>query len=147
MSTKKAIQGFLFPMMMYGWTEDDKESRKEQWKNFKSTMETFLDQVQEMQKTAMEARKEQWNKTFAQLMEMQDNFAANLPEEFPTLPGMPASPVTPKEVMNKVKDFQETVNKHAIEQADSRIEFIKKGQEQVKEIVTDAVKSVEEKAE
>jgi maltose-binding protein MalE len=64
---------------------------------------------------------------------------------------MPESPVSPKEVAGKVKEFQEMANKHVAEQADAAIDFVKKGQEQVKAAVTETVdkieKNIEEKAE
>ena len=53
--------------------------------------------------------------------------------------------------MKKLKEFQEMANKHVAEQADAAIDFVKKGQEQVKAAVTETVdkieKNIEEKAE
>ena len=125
----------------------DKDEAKKQWKAFKKSTETFMDQMQGIQKTLIEARKEAWNKIFPQLIAMEQSFADNLPEEVPTAPGMPASPIKPKEIAEKVIEFQETANKNAMEQADAAIEIVKKGQEQVKEAVKDAVSTIEEKAE
>ena len=129
---------------MWGWPADKEESKK-QWKDFRSNMETFFEQLQDIQKTYVEAKKEAWNKIFPKLMEMQDKFADALPEKLPTPPGMPESTVSPKEIVGKVKEFQEMANKHAVEQADSVIDFAKQGQEQVKTAVTEAVDKIEEK--
>ena len=118
---------------------------------FIAEVETFFDQLQDIQKTYVEAKKEAWNKIFPKIMAMQDKFAETLPEKLPTPPGMPESPVSPKEIAGKVKEFQETANKHAVEQADAVIDFAKQQQEQVKTVVTEAVdnieKNIEEKAE
>ena len=142
--SKKTAPGFMPLPPMWGWFGDVDEY-KEKWDDFKSTVDTFWDQMIEMQKTSMEAWKEQWDKFFPQLMEMQDNFIASLPDELTAMPGMPA--IKPKKVMEKVKEFQETANKHAVEQADARIDFVVESQQQVKEAVKYAVESIEEKVE
>ena len=130
------------PMWGWGWSSD-KDERKEQWEDFKSNMESFWDQMQEMQRTYMEARKEQWEKVFPAFLEMQDSFAAFLPDELPTLPGMPSF-MSPKECMDKLKEFEEMANEHAMEQADSVINYRTQAAEKTKEIVSDAVKNVED---
>ena len=149
-NSKKEMKGFKDFAEMWGWPVD-KEEGKKQWKDFRSNMETFFDQLQDIQKTYVEAKKEAWNKIFPKIMAMQDKFAETLPEKLPTPPGMPESPVSPKEIAGKVKEFQETANKHAVEQADAVIDFAKQQQEQVKTVVTEAVdnieKNIEEKAE
>jgi len=144
--SKKPMMGFMSPMPMWGWSVNMDE-RKEQWEDFKSTMENFWGQMQDMQKTSMDNWKEQWNKTFPQFLEMEDNFIDSLPDELPTLPGMPSSPMTPKEFMDKLKEFQEMTNKHAVEQADSVFDFFMQSQQQAKAAVSDAVKNFEEKVE
>ena len=129
---------------MLGWF-GDMDQCKEQWEEFKTNVDSFWDQMIQMQKTSMEAWKEQWNRVFPNLMEMQEKFADSLPEELPALPGMPA--VKPKKVMEKVKEFQEMANKHAMEQAEARIDFVVQSQQQAKEAVKDAVERIEEKVE
>ena len=147
---KKAKKEFTDFAAMWGWPADKEESKK-QWKDFRSNMETFFDQLQDIQKTYVEAKKEAWNKIFPKIMAMQDKFADTLPEKLPTPPGMPESPVSPKEIAGKVKEFQEKANQHVVEQADAVIDFAKQQQEQVKTVVTEAVdnieKNIEEKAE
>ena len=105
-------------------------------------MDDFWDQMIEMQKTSMDAWKEQWDKAFPQFMEMQDSFIESLPDELVTPPGMPV--IKPKKVMEKVKEFQEMANEHASEQAESRIDFVVQRGQQAKEAAKDVVKSVEE---
>ena len=139
--SKKKAKDFKDFAELWGWPADKDECKKE-WKNFRAGMDTFFEQVKDIQETYIEARKEAWNKIFPKLMAMQDKFAESLPEK---LPGMPEGAVTPKEVADKVKEFQEMANKHAVEQADSAIDFAKKGQEQVKAAVTEAVDKIEEK--
>ena len=141
--SKKTMQWPMPLLPMWGWFGDVDEY-KEKWEEFKSTVDTFWDQMIEMQKTSMEAWKEQWDKAFPQLMEMQDKITDNLPEELPTPPGAPVNPIKPKEVMSKVREFQEMANQHAVEQADSALDFCKKGQEQVKATVTETVDKNEE---
>lgn len=144
--SKKMMKDFM-PLMAAWESFGDVDACRKQWKDFRSTMDTFWDQMAEMQRTSVETWKDQWNKAFPQMMEMEDNFTASLPEELPTLPGMPACPVKPKAVMDKVKEFQEMANKHAMEQVDSRLDFMKQTQQQAKTAVIEAVDSIEEKVD
>ncbi len=143
---KKAQKDFKDFAAMWGWPADMDESKK-QWKDFRANVETFFEQLQDIQEAYVEAQKEAWNKIFPKIMAMQDKFTETLPEKLPTPPGMPESPVSPKEVAGKVKEFQEMANKHVAEQADAAIDFVKKGQEQVKAAVTEIEKNIAEKAE
>ena len=116
--------------------------------DFKSNMDKFCEQVMDMQKTSMDNTKDQWNKFFEYMMDMQDTFAESLPDEVPTLPGLPQLPaVSPKEFMKQVKEFQEMVNKYFVEQADSAVEFSRKGQKKVREVVNKAIDNVKEEKE
>ena len=144
MSEKKNTwNGFMPFMPPAGWNKDN---CKEQWKEFKSTVEKFWEQLESMQETAMANTKAQWDEFFPQLLEMEETFAASLPEVKVSLPGLPPLPA-PKEVAAKVKEFQETANAHAIEQKESFDAFVKKGQAQAKEAVTEAVKNIEDNLE
>jgi hypothetical protein len=126
---KKKLANDLFPMMNdWGWS---KKERKEQWKEFKDNMDTLWDQYQDMQKSAKKAWKEQWETFFSQFMDMQQTVADAIPEDAPTLPGMPA----PKEFVEKMKDFQETANEHAVQQADNMFDFMVERQQKAKEVV------------
>lgn len=141
--SKKMKKAFAEYASQWGWPTDKEESKK-QWKEFQSGVETLFGQLQALQETVVEAQKDAWNKILPKLEEIQEKFTEKLPEELPTPPGMPASPVSPKEVAGKLKEIQKTVAKHAQEQADTVVEFCKKGQEQVKEAVKETVKNIEE---
>ena len=148
------MKGFmpLFPWMempSFDWSAK-KNDHKDKWKKFKSDMEKYAEQMQEMQEAAIENYRKQWGKFFEQMMEMEDIFIASLPDEVPSMPGVPEAlkpTKTPREVMKKVKEFQETANDHAVKQADTFVDFCKKGQKEVKKAVTEAVKTTEENIE
>ena len=141
MGDKKKMAKALFPLM-YGW-EWSKSERKEKWKDLRSNMEKMWDQYQDMQKSAKDAMKDQWEKFFPRLLEMEQTFADSLPDEKASLPGMPTAPMSPKEFVEKVKEFQEMANKYAVEQSDNAFDFCVQGQQQVKDVVTDAVDTIE----
>ena len=116
--------------------------------DFKSNMDKFCEQVMDMQKTSMDNTKDQWNKFFEYMMDMQDTFAESLPDEVPTLPGFPQLPgISPKEFMKQVKEFQKMANDHIVEQADSVVDFSRKGQKKVREVVNKAIDNVKEEKE
>ena len=136
MSKKPTMKDF-FPMANdWGWS---KKERKDQWSEFKGNMETLWDQYQDMQKAAKKAWKAQWETFFSQLMGMQQTVADAIPEDAPTLPGMPS----PKEFVKKVKEQQETVNAHAVEQTDKLFNVMVEQQQKAKEAIKDAVERVE----
>ena len=167
-NTKNAMKGFMpmFPGMnamppmpfmppmpeqsFWGGKKGDKDILKDQWNDFKANLESYWNQLRDMQDSSTDATKEQWGKFFAQIMEMQEIFAASLPDEIPSLPWVPdffKPSMSPRAFMKKVKEFQEMANAHAVEQADSFLDFCKKGQEQAKDMVSEAVKKVEDKVE
>ena len=167
-NTKNAMKGFMpmFPGMnamppmpfmppmpeqgFWGGKKGDKDILKDQWNDFKANLESYWNQLRDMQDSSTEATKEQWGKFFGQIMEMQEIFAASLPDEIPSLPWLPdffKPSMSPRAFMEKVKEFQEMANAHAVEQADSFLDFCKKGQEQAKDMVSKAVKNVEDKVE
>ena len=99
----------------------------------------------------MAGAKDQWNRVFDSIMDMQDSFTEYLPEEVPTLPGFTFAPVfvlSPKDFMKQVKEFQTMAKDHFVEQADSVVDFCMKGQEKAMEALDKAVENAkEEKAE
>ena len=167
-NTKNAMKGFMpmFPGMnamppmpfmppmpdqdFWGGKKSDKNILKDQWNDFKANLESYWNQLRDMQDSSTNATKEQWGKFFGQIMEMQEIFAASLPDEIPSLPWLPdffKPTMSPRAYMKKVKEFQEMANAHAVEQTDSFLDFCKKGQEQAKDMVSEAVKKVEDKVE
>ena len=142
MGNKKDKEKNAFPAMP-GW-DWDTEEQKAKWKEFKANAEKLWDQYEDMQKAAKKAWKEQWETFFAQLMGIEQTVADALPDEKVSVPGMPAAPVSPKEIVEKAKEFQETANAHAVEQANKAFDYRMQQQQKVKEIVTDAVQKVED---
>lgn len=141
MADKKiAAKNFFPPVPGWDW---NKGVQKKQWKKFKFGMGKLWDQYQDMQKVARKAWKAQWETFFAQLMDMQQTVADALPDEKAAVPGMPPAPVSPKEFIEKAKEFQEKANAQVVEQADNAFERRMQRQQQVKEMVTDAVETVE----
>ena len=136
---KNPAKDFFSAMPFWGW---DEEEAKDQWKDFKSSVEKLWKQYEDMQKAAKKAWQEQWDTFFTQLMDIQQTVADTLPDEKTSLPGMPAT--SPKEIVEKAKEFQQKANARAVEQADNMFKFQMDQQKQVKEIVTDAVQNVED---
>ena len=136
---KNNAKDFFSSMPFWGWADDN---GKDQWEEFKSGMEKLWKQQQEMQKAAEKAWKEQWDTFFSKLMDMEQTVADALPDEKPAAPGMPAAPVSPKELVEKAKEFQVKANAHVVEQAENMRKIRTKRRQQVKEIVTDAVNNV-----
>ncbi len=93
-------------------------------------------QIIDMQKSYIESSKGQWQQFIDKLFEMQDSFANSLPEEFPVAPGMKSLPVTPKYLMDQLKQFEEMSNDYFTEQADSCADFCIKSQEQTRDVVS-----------
>jgi hypothetical protein len=103
--------------------------------NIKSTVKTAWMQNIDMQKSSVDNGKEQWKQFFDYMMEMQETFAAGLPEETASMP----FGVSPKGIMKRLKEFQELSNKHFVEQTDSFTDFCIKGQQQLYDIVSSAM--------
>ena len=160
MSSKKNENDYMamFPWLKamptaWDWSgkkNSGKKECKEKWDEFKSNLEKYWEQMQEMQTTSRKASKDQWAKFFDQLMEMEKTFADSLPDKAPSLPWLPAGALpsmSPRAFMEKVREFQEMANEHAVEQADSFFDFCKQGQEQAKDAVSEAVKNAEKQLE
>lgn len=150
MSKKKPAAPFFgfLPAMQFKEGEENYDNAKEWRDELKSNMKTFWEQKIEMQKSSIEASKEQWNRYFGYLMDIEETFASSLPEKAPALPGCPAFPLSPKEFMNRVMEFQKMSNKHFIEQADSAVDFFFKGQDMIRDAVyAEAEEPAEEKKE
>ena len=126
-----------------GKKDGKKKECKSEWENLKNSIEAQNEQMRNAQKMTMDAYKQQWDKAFPKMMEMQKSFAAVLPDTVPSLPGMPSLGISPRAMMEKVNEFQEIVNEHAMEQAESFQDFCMKGQEQAKSIISKTVESIE----
>jgi hypothetical protein len=142
MSNKKNWMPFQFPLFDMEW---DLSSYRNQWNEFKANVDKAWDQFQAMQEETQKAWKEQWEAFFGQCMEMQKDFAETLPDQKIAAPGMPVPPLSLKEAAEKAVELQEKANAQAVKQNDAIFNLHMKGQKQVKEMVTGAVKNVEEK--
>ena len=134
----------FFPFMP-DWTWDE-EAWKKQWADFEAVMGKLMEQGKQLQEDAMNARKEQWDQFFAHVMEMEQTVVDFLPDEKISIPGMPESPLSPREFATKVKEFQENANTRAVEQAENRKEQRAQQQEKAMKAVSDAVENIKENA-
>ena len=116
--------------------------------DFKSGAKRFLEQMNDAQKAALDGTKDQWNQFFEHSMEMLDTFADFLPDEAPTLPGLPFTlGISPKSFMKQVKEFNEMANAHFVEQVDSVVDFCAKGQEKACNLACAVIENVKPKEE
>lgn len=127
----------------WGYTGRKKNAESETaWLNdCQTNMKTMYDQMIDMQKSTTDASRDQWNQLFEHLMDMEETFINSLPDEVPTVPGLPPLPISPKEFMGRIKEFQKMSNDHIVEQTDSAVDFYLKGQEKVGDIVNTAMEN------
>jgi gas vesicle protein len=140
----------VLPLAPWGWSgkkNRNKDDRKDQWNQVKNDAETRRETMRGAQKASVDAWNDQWDKAFPKLMEILESFAASLPDEAPTLFGMPIFGVSPRGFMEKMNEFTENAGKHAREQADSFNDFVRKGQQQAKEVITKTVERIENDTE
>ncbi len=123
------------------------ENIKSKAGNLKSSIPTYWDKMIEMQKSTMEASRDQYNQFFEHMMDMEDTFASSLSEDAISLLGIAAFAMSPKEFMNWVKQFQEARNAYFVERVDAQFNFFFKKQEQVREMVDSAAKNGTKKKE
>ena len=116
----------------------EKFTKKE---NFNSTLKSFWTQNLDMQQSSVENSKEQWKQFFNYITEMEDTFAASLPDDLSALPFAKLLPMPPKAFMEQLKDFQEMANDHLMEQAESFADFCIKGQKQFYDLVSTAMEN------
>jgi len=108
---------------------------------------TFKEQFEDLQKSSLDAAKEQWDIYFDYTSKMQQTFIDALPDEVPSIPGFPPifMPVPPKAVLKKGKELREERNKHNKEQFDSEVDYAKKRRDHAEEAISEGVKDIEEK--
>jgi hypothetical protein len=133
------------PVPFTPWGQAGSQESDDAKENFKSTMKSFWTQKIDRRKSNAENNKEQWKRFFNYMMEMQDTFTASLPEDTSSLPYGQLFLMSPKEVMKRLKEFEEMANKHFEEQADSFADFCIKGQEQLYDFVTTAMDNAKAK--
>lgn len=140
------LMPFVPPMFGWGLSNNKKSKTsddKNQWDNVKNGLETSWEQMRHAQKVSMDAAREQWDKAFPKYMDMQKSIAASLPDEVPTLPGMPSFGISPRAFMEKANEFQETVNKNIVDQTDSFRELMEQRQQQARTMISGTVENIE----
>ena len=78
---------------------------------------------------------------------MQDTFTASLPDDLSSLPYGQLFCMAPKDVMKRLKEFEEMANKHFMEQADSFADFCIEGEKQFYDFVSTAMDNAAKKNE
>ncbi len=101
----------------------------------------------EMKKATADSSKDQFAQFFAYMMEMQDGFAETLPEQLPTIPGMPELPVSPKGLVKVLQEYEEMTNDYLVKQVESCIAFYFEVQEKAMEKIPEAPQQAEGEAE
>ena len=115
-----AFKGFVppFPKAMPKINDD-----------YKAGVKKLLGQMSEMQKSSVESSKEQWNKFFDQVLEMQDTVIESMSDDPISISwllfGKPYA-VSPKEFLKQMKEIEKMTNAHVMEQVDSFVEFSRK---------------------
>ena len=125
-----------FPGMTPPWdTKEAKKKRKAKAKEFAAGMKSFMEKTADMQKASADGVKEQYDQFFAYMMGLQDGIAATLPDDVPTILGMPAFAVSPKDVAAALKEFQEMTNEYLVKQMDSRVDFFFQTQQKAVDMI------------
>ncbi|MBO7675842.1 MAG: hypothetical protein J6S63_12680 [Atopobiaceae bacterium] len=141
---------FMFPMagaMPWGMDEEADKGAKALAKDFDSNMRSFWEKTIDMQKSSIDASRDQYNQFFSYMMDMQDNFAESLPDEAFSFMGLPPFPISPKAFMGYLKDFEEIANAHFVEQANACTDFFIQGQQKACDIAGEVSENVKKQAE
>ena len=116
---------------------DQKEAKKTCKANknkFQADLKSFLEKSIDMQQSAMDGTKDQFETFFANMMDWEDDVTEWLPEEAPSFFGM-TFPLTPKEVMKEIKEWQQLSKDHFTEQADSAADLVIQRKKKVVELI------------
>ena len=134
----------VFPM---GENADaGKENVKAKAQEFKSNAKATWEKAADMRKSSIDASKDQFGQLFSYMMDMQDGFVEALPEQIPTIPGMPEIPVSPKAIMKAIKEFEEMANKFFVEQADSYLDFLFESEQKAMDMIAKASQAQQDEA-
>ena len=127
--------------------ENAKAEINKQKENVKSTAKSAWTQKTDRQKSTVDNRREQWKQYFDYRMEMQDTFAALIPDDISFLPSfVQMLPVSPKAFIEQLKEFEIMANEHFVAQMDSVMDFYFKGREQFFDMLSAAMDKKEEDA-
>lgn len=133
MSKKTEEKGNMpaFPMFdpsEWDWSdwEGNQEKATKKAKEFRNEMKSFWEKGIEMQKSALDNSKDQYDQLFASMQETMDSFAEFLPEDMPLMPPCFSSP---KSFRKSMKEWEDMLNDYLKEQAGSLTDFAIKSQE------------------
>ena len=121
--------------------EDVKEKINSQKENLKSTVKSAWAQRNDRRKATADSRREQLKQRLDYMQEVQDTFAASLPDEMPYAQMLP---IDPKAFIGWLKEFQIMANEYFLAQMDSAMDFYFKGQEQFFDMVSEAMDKKED---
>ena len=79
-----------------------------------SSMKKFWEQMIDVQKSAMDLTKEQWEQFVENMMALQKNFASSMPDKLPSPPQMPFAPSfpdSPKKFKKQMKKFMKQMER------------------------------------
>ena len=122
--------------------DGNKEKATEKAKEFREQMQSFWERGIDMQKSALDNSKEQYDKLFASMQETKDNFAEFLPEDMPLMPPFFSSPKSFRESM---KEWEGMLNDYFKEQADTLADFAIKSQEKACENMPEVPEATDKK--
>ena len=106
-------------------------------KGFVNDLKTIWEKSIDLQKSFNDSAKGQYIKFVDYMMDVQDTFFENLPDEAPSISGLPELGITPKSFSASFKDFEKMANDYFIEQADSFLAFAIESQEKTIELLPD----------
>ena len=98
-------------------------SRGDKAQELSSNMKSFWEKSIDMQQSSFDSSKDQYGQFFTSMMDLRDSFAESLPDQMPTIPGMPPLPISPKSFMKSMKEWEEMLNEYFVEQTDSWTDF------------------------
>ena len=125
-----------FALGAFAWGTNKDKSNKDA-KDFVNNLKTIWEKSVDLQKSFNDSAKEQYVKFFDFVMDVQDTFFENLPDEAPSISGLPELGITPKSFSASFKDFEKMANDYFIEQADSCLAFVIESQEKAIELLPD----------
>jgi chemotaxis protein histidine kinase CheA len=116
----------------FPWKKDEKGRKKcaKAKKKLKADLKRGWVKSIGRQKAAMDGSKKQYEQLFAYLMDLEGDVAAALPDEAPSILGLLTLPLSPKELVEALKAYQELDNQHFTTLLDSFGDFIIQSQQQ-----------------
>ena len=148
--TMPMFPGMMPPVMPlpFDFSGDD-EQKGAKAQEIKSNVKSACGKAIDMRKATVDTSMEQFSQFFSYMMDMQNGFAESIPEQLPTIPGMPAAPVSPKDIVKAIIEFEEMTNEFIVDQIDSNVAFFFDIQQKAIDQIPDAPQAdaEEEKAD